>query len=147
MMTGRPAELRPLSDAECWALLRTRGVGRLASSRERVEVAVLNYALEENRIIFRRANEEAADLLRGAEVAFEVDGVDEVRRTGWSVVVHGVVVELDSDEVVRDGLDRLVEAWAPGTHDRWFLIRATDISGRWVKAEDTTGRGRERGYL
>lgn len=63
-------------------------------------------------------------LLRSADAAFEIDGIDETSRTGWSVIVRGVTDEVtDPSEVRRlDGLG--LEPWAPGPKAHWVHIRA-----------------------
>jgi hypothetical protein len=69
--------------------------------------------------------------MRQAPVAFEVDGVDDERGTGWSVVVHGTAAAVD-DEEESAALDSLgLESWVQGSQPlQWIQIRATEITGR-----------------
>ena len=53
-----------------------------------------------------------------ASVAFEVDAADEATRTGWSVVVRGVLAE-STDPVHLARLRALpLYPWAPGERSR-----------------------------
>jgi hypothetical protein len=70
--------------------------------------------------------------LRAAKAAFEVDGIDEATRTGWSVIIQGVTAEIKHpNEIGR--LNRLgLDSWAPGAKPRWMHIRAWTVSGRRI---------------
>jgi hypothetical protein len=69
-------------------------------------------------------------LLSSADAAFEIDGVDERRRTGWSVIILGTADMITDPAEVRR-LDRLgLKPWAPGPKPRWVRIRARTVSGR-----------------
>ena len=71
-------------------------------------------------------------LLRSANAAFEIDGIDERSRTGWSVVMRGVTDEVVGPTEIRR-LDRLgLEPWAPGAKPHWMYIRAWTVSGRRI---------------
>src|SRR5690348_18419492 len=87
--------LQALTASECWELLATQEVGRVAFT-ERALPAILpvNYALEGQRIMLRCRAEGLARRLDGQVVAFEVDDVDRFEQSGWSVVVVGVATRL-----------------------------------------------------
>jgi len=78
---------------ECLQLLGTEEVGRIAVVLDgRPEVFPVNYMVDGDRIMFRT---EAGTKLSGATrapVVFEVDHLDPVTRSGWSVVMHGHAV-------------------------------------------------------
>ncbi|HVM67217.1 MAG TPA: pyridoxamine 5'-phosphate oxidase family protein, partial [Acidimicrobiales bacterium] len=67
-------------------------------------------------------------------VAFEVDGIDEARRAGWSVMVHGygrdITDALDSESERLRALH--LDCWAPDGRDRWFKVVAETITGRYL---------------
>jgi nitroimidazol reductase NimA-like FMN-containing flavoprotein (pyridoxamine 5'-phosphate oxidase superfamily) len=55
----------------------------------------VNYLLDEDTVVFRTdAGSKLHAAIRGAPVAFEVDGVDQDRQVGWSVVVRGRAEEV-----------------------------------------------------
>src|SRR5262245_6035469 len=98
------AWLEELSDEECFELLRARSVGRLAFNVDSVPFVVpVNYRLVEAHgstpgawiaLRTRPGNviDQAAD-----DVAFEIDNIDMLHQGGWSVLVRGVLHEIDPD--------------------------------------------------
>lgn len=95
----------------------------------------VNYLFDERSqaVVFRTApGTKFHALLRSANAAFEIDGIDEASRTGWSVIVRGVTDEVtDRSEIQRlDGLR--LESWAPGPKEHWMHIRAWTVSGRRI---------------
>ena len=80
-----------LTARECLELLETRKVGRVAwCGAAGPTVIPVNYVLRDSAVWIRStpysmlARESA-----GEQMAFEVDGVDEFTRSGWSVLVRG----------------------------------------------------------
>jgi len=86
LASPQPGTLELLDARECWALLRSRVVGRFVYvAREGTpDVVLVNYALEGRDLLIRSGSGpklQAAE--RGDQVAFEVDDLDEVTRAGW----------------------------------------------------------------
>jgi uncharacterized protein len=139
-------EMLELSRDQCLWLLASHHFGRLAvngSGENPPVIRPVNYGFDKpsQSVVFRTA--EGSKLLavvRAATAAFEIDGVDEGSRTGWSVVIHGVANEIrDAIDVQR--FERLgVEAWAPGEKSHWVQIRARTVSGRRIVL---SGSGRQ----
>lgn len=80
-----------LSSAECWRLLRTHEVGRLAVSiTDHPDIFPVNYVVDGEGVVFRTGpgTKLAASVL-GRGVAFEVDGYDPLAGEAWSVVIKG----------------------------------------------------------
>jgi len=80
-----------LSERECWDLLATASVGRLALSVRALPVIVpVQYYLDGRRLVVclghRGLPERALD---AAVLAFAVDSIDPATRSGWSVQVQG----------------------------------------------------------
>jgi nitroimidazol reductase NimA-like FMN-containing flavoprotein (pyridoxamine 5'-phosphate oxidase superfamily) len=71
---------------------------------------------------------------RGSRVCFEVDRADEVAHAGWSVIVRGEITEVTD----RAELERLrglpLQAWAPGSRDRYVRILPAVLTGRRIAA-------------
>ena len=83
---------------ECWEMLRTAGLGRLAFRIiDEVYITPVNFVVDDRTILFRTA--EGTKLLAaemGTQVAFEVDDIgDGVAR---SVVVRGTAERLPEDQ-------------------------------------------------
>ena len=128
-----PASLEDIPEEECFSLLATEDLGRLAVVREgRPEIFPVNYALVGRTVAIRTgpgAKLEGASL---AHVAFEVEQIDRYTRSGWVVEVRGFA------EDVTDGID----AWskeiqdAPtrtviaGDHGHVIAISHPVVSGR-----------------
>lgn len=135
---AQPAsELVHLPRDECLGLLAANRFGRLAVALAEGAPVIrpVNYVFDERSqsIAFRTSDgSKLHAVLLAAEAAFEIDGVDEGSRTGWSVIVRGVAEEVTNPSDVRhlDGLG--LESWAPGGRRRWVRIRAWTVSGRRI---------------
>jgi nitroimidazol reductase NimA-like FMN-containing flavoprotein (pyridoxamine 5'-phosphate oxidase superfamily) len=129
-----------LSRDECLRLLASCHFGRLAVSMDGPPlIRPVNYVFDKrsNSVVFRTASgSKFHALLRAAQAAFEIDGIDEISRTGWSVIMHGVTDEVtDPREIQR--LEALgLEPWASGPKRHWMHIRAWTVSGRRVALPD-----------
>jgi len=132
------SEMRDLSREECLELLADGGVGRLAvSGKDAPVIRPVNYAFDQpsQSVVFRSApGSKFYALLRQNAAAFEVDGIDEVAHSGWSVVVVGATEEVTNPADVRrlEGLG--LAQWAPGEKPHWVRIRAWTVSGRRITA-------------
>jgi len=127
--------LEILSDRQCWSLLDATPIGRLAFVHEgEAKVLPVNYAVVDHQIAFRTG--------RGAKfgvasmerpVSFEVDQWDDIGRTGWSVLIEGMITMV-TDEDDEDRLNQIgLHPWAPNSNDPvWVRLRPTNISGRRI---------------
>jgi uncharacterized protein len=129
--------MRDLSREECLRLLASNSFGRLAVNMGKGAPVIrpVNYLFDtaSQSVVFRTAlGSKFHALLRSADAAFEIDGIDEGSRTGWSVIMHGVTEEVTSPNDVRrlDGLG--LQPWAPGHKAHWVHIRAWTVSGRRI---------------
>jgi uncharacterized protein len=127
-----------LSREECHTLLGRRHLGRLAFvDREMPLILPVNYVLDDAAVIFRTDEGSKLDAaVRGAPVAFEVDGVDELERTGWSVLARGHAQAVTDP----DQLDRLRQLplvpWAPGAKTHYVRVNADELTGRGISVAD-----------
>jgi hypothetical protein len=127
-------EMRELGSAECRRLLSTSGVGRVAVSTQHGPAVVpVNYEVVDGAIAFRTAPDSVPAAAVGAEVAFEVDHVDEAMSRGWSVLVVGPARVVTDTEAVRELVDRAhASPWAGGEREMWVSIEPTRITGRRI---------------
>lgn len=130
LASPQPGTLELLDARECWALLRSRVVGRFVYvAREGTpDVVPVNYALEGRDLLIRSGSGpklQAAE--RGDQVAFEVDDLDEVTRAGWSVVVYGRASVVQPAEHLDATMPT---AWAGGPRDHLLRIRPRRLTGR-----------------
>ncbi|MFH9347955.1 helix-turn-helix domain-containing protein [Kitasatospora sp. NPDC017646] len=136
-----PADTRvrteELDPAACWTRLSPGGVGRVILAAPRGLVALpVNYRVLDATILYRTEPDGTLAHAADSEVAFEVDQLDEVFATGWSVLVNGTVSVVSDEEAVR-WFERHSDPgpWAGGTRDTWMRIRPTGISGRSIRPE------------
>lgn len=119
-----------VSEGDCWEMLATQSVGRLAASMDgHIEIFPVNYGIDAEGIVFRTNAGRKMTWARAEEVAFEVDSVDERSHSGWSVVVHGTarnVSGLDSSPT-----SPAVRSWA-GEKDFLVRIASRSVSGRRI---------------
>lgn len=144
------ATMRVLPADECYRLLGTHEIGRVALHAERWPLVLpVNYALDGTTVVIRT---HAGAILRAAEhanVTFEVDDIDRRTRSGWSVLVHGQAEEVGAghrDELVARTRATGVEPWAPGDKGHWLRIIPHEISGRRIVPGELPGLD-PRGYL
>jgi hypothetical protein len=80
-----------LSERECWRLLATVSVGRLALSVHALPVIVpVQYYLDDRRLAVCLGHLELPERsLDETIIAFGADSIDPVTRSGWSVQVQG----------------------------------------------------------
>lgn len=126
--------LEILSNAECWRLVASSTVGRLAVIGEDggPEIYPLNIAADGQSVVFRTdPGSKLAALQKAPRVALEVDGLDFDAGDGWSVLLVGPVKELGGAELIEARRLPLVP-WAIGEKARWFRLTPTRVSGRGI---------------
>jgi nitroimidazol reductase NimA-like FMN-containing flavoprotein (pyridoxamine 5'-phosphate oxidase superfamily) len=125
--------MRALSRSECLELLASHHFGRIGViAAGRPIILPVNYVFDDGRVVIRTDPGTKLTAAAQGQVAFEIDGIDEWSRTGWSVLVTGVGYE------VTDALDATsvatrqfpVDTWAPGQKSHWIRIESHQISGR-----------------
>ena len=134
--------LEVLDVDECWALVRSKSIGRLAANRDGMGplVVPVNYVVDiDQSVVFRSGEGTKLDATDRGILTFQVDEVDEVHRVGWSVLIEGLAnwVYDPSDD------DTPVDTWAPGEHPYLVRLHPNRIAGRRIRLvqPDTDGRG------
>ncbi len=125
--------LEVLGPDECLALLRSEPVGRLAYLHEGgPTILPVTFVVSHGGVAFRTAAGSKLDTaLMGRPVAFEVDGIDRDRRTGWSVVLRGIAEYVEDPDRLAELDERDLHPWSAHAEDgAWVLVRAEEISGR-----------------
>lgn len=121
-----------LTTDQCWTLLRSTAIGRIAvSAAGLVDIFPINYAVDEaaRTVYFRTApGTKLLELAINDRVALEIDGHDGVE--AWSVVVKGRAERVERQSEM-DAAEQLgLEPWIPTLKYRWVRIRPTEIAGR-----------------
>ncbi|MFF2043705.1 helix-turn-helix domain-containing protein [Kitasatospora sp. NPDC058170] len=131
---GPRPQLFHLTEAECWDLIGTHGVGRIALPVDPgPAVFPVNYAVDDGTIVFRTAARSAATPADGAPVSFQIDRIDDHLSRGWSVLVLGRARYVEDE----DGVHHLRQlpgttSWAGGDHPLWVRIQPDEITGRRI---------------
>ena len=130
------ASLERVGRTECLNLLALGRIGRVGFVVDgHIEILPVNYALDGEAILFRTTEGSVLNQASMSNVAFEVDHIDESTHAGWSVLVRGHADDIgDAIDATSERLRRLaLVTWAPGTRQRWFVIRPTSIAGRRLR--------------
>ena len=118
---------------ECLQLLRDGSVGRIAFTVDDFPVVFpVNYRLVETSappwIALRTRAGNVIDRAPLA-TAFQIDGIDEAHREGWSVLVRGTLEHVDPDAAgFRERFDP--EPWLVTERESWLAISPFAITGR-----------------
>ena len=144
-MTEMTEPVARLTPDECWGLLRTAQVGRLAVTvGGRPEIFPVNYVVDHGTVVFRTAEgTKLAALTVAPEVAFEADGrypsgsaepdrPDEV----WSVVVKGRTREIDRLDDVVATAELPLFPWHAAPKGRFVRVVPHQVTGRRFPVAD-----------
>ena len=126
---GEGARLVELSPDECWDLLRSVPVGRLAwNATTGPTVVPVNFAVTPGGIDVRTtAYSAAARETDDSPVSFQADQIDPTGRSGWSVLAHGRVhIDWSFGRVDAPEID----VWLAGARPLRIHIEVQEISGR-----------------
>ncbi len=130
--------IEELSRSECLELLAQSVIGRVVVSigaGDRPVIRPVSYAFDDvsQSVVFRSVEgSKLYALLHSVRACFEVDAIDPVSRSGWSVIIEGVTELVTQPVEVRrlEGLS--LESWITEGADRWIRIRARTVSGRRI---------------
>ncbi|GAA4931675.1 hypothetical protein GCM10023237_62280 [Streptomyces coeruleoprunus] len=132
-------ELVDLGPEECWTLLGTHGVGRVAvTSHEGPAILPVNYLVAGREVAFRTSPDSVPAKAASGEVAFEVDHIDDAFSQGWSVLVVGAARTVTDPDGVRDLEEHaFTSPWAGGERDLWVAIAPARVTGRRILVRHT----------
>lgn len=124
--------LMVLPRGQCLRLLRRCRVGRVVVNVDGVPAAFpVNFALLDDDIVFRSApGTKLLAALERAVVGFEVDRIDPVFESGWSVLVQGPSELLTAEDDLARARRLHLRTWAPGQRPHFVRIRSQAVSGR-----------------
>ena len=149
-MSAAPG-LRELTTKQCWSLLAAQDFGRLGVIAEHYPMIFpVNYAVDHEVIVVRTGPGTKLTAASHANVAFEVDHIDALTRTGWSVLVLGLAEEVTDrhrPEVRERTRTADAQPWAPGARDHYLRIIPHRVSGRWIEPGDLPPAFEAAGYL
>lgn len=125
-----------LDAKDCWELLRSTSVGRLAViGVEGPEIFPVNFTIEHSALAIRTGDGTKIEAIRDhPRVAFEIDGVED--ETAFSVVVKGDAKEINAPDELRDTVSLDVSPLQPGTKNHFVRILAEEVTGRRFPVTD-----------
>lgn len=149
--TGTDEGLQEIGHDECFLLLATQSIGRLGVNAEHYPLIFpVNYGLDREVLVLRTRPGTKLSAANHANVTFEVDCIDPITRTGWSVLVRGLAEEVTgehrADLVARTEASG-VEPWAPGEAGHWLRILPHQVTGRRIVRGELPPAFVDAGYL
>lgn len=137
--------LTMLDRAECLRLLAGATLGRIGLTTGALPAVLpVNFWFDGERILIRTGTgTKLSAATHDAVVAFEVDDMDPVWHTGWSVMVTGIAHHVVEPEEVKRIAAMPVARWAPRGGGHIVSITPELISGRRIEP-GATGRFAER---
>jgi uncharacterized protein len=122
--------LLELDETECWELVGSREVGRVAYVDGLGPMVLpLTYSTHGRSVLFRVAPySQLARQLPDTDAALEVDDIDYFTRSGWSVVLRGAVEKVESDELPAPE-DRPTP-WPAGQRSLYLRLTPRTVTGR-----------------
>lgn len=143
-MTDGVEELTP---EQCWALMRTTSVGRLAVwVEDHPDIFPVNFVVDQGSVVFRTGEGTKVAGAAGALVAFEADGRDAGTDRAWSVVVRGRARSITELHDVIASSELPLHPWHEGHKDRFIRITPDVVSGRRFVVADASVWGTDAGH-
>ena len=123
-----PVEI--LSEDDCWELMLSANLGRLAVSVGGIpDIYPVNFVASDKRLLFRTTEgTKLLELTVNNNVAFESDGVG--REQAWSVVVKGMARILDTRAEIDAAEELPLRPLVPTLKYIWVEITPRSLSGR-----------------
>jgi nitroimidazol reductase NimA-like FMN-containing flavoprotein (pyridoxamine 5'-phosphate oxidase superfamily) len=120
-----------LPEHECWKLMRSTEVGRLAvSCGDGPDIFPINFVVDHGSIVFRTAPGSKLSAMATSLVAFEVDGYDPQGHEAWSVVIKGRGQEIKQLYQRIESMDLPLFPWHAEPKGHFVRIEPTAVSGR-----------------
>lgn len=126
-------ELEALDLRQCLSLLRSQEFGRLVFCENALPaIRPVNFTVHQTGIVIRLGRSGWVRRLDQSVLAFEVDEIDPISHTGWSVVIVGkarLVTDVAELVALSDPLHR---PWAPGKRDQVVCVDMEQVTGRRI---------------
>jgi uncharacterized protein len=140
-----------LTKTQCAVLLGSQSVGRLCVTEGGYPVAFpVNYRLVVDslgamNIIFHTRPGSTLDAVN-CLVGFQIDGIDQFRQTGWSVMGRGELRNVRSEDAPP-----WLKSWDPhpwvGSRDAWLYLTIESVTGRELVHPNKDWAANDHGYL
>jgi nitroimidazol reductase NimA-like FMN-containing flavoprotein (pyridoxamine 5'-phosphate oxidase superfamily) len=125
-------KLMVLTQKESWALVKQAALGRLAFVMDGWPLVMpVNYLVDGTDVVIRSdPGRKLTAARQQVQATLQVDSIDRLHRSGWSVLVFGIATAVDDgEEVARlDGLG--LRSWAASDRASWIRLLPVQITGR-----------------
>lgn len=139
--------MEEISSIGCDRHLRSETIGRVAVMvDDHPEIFPVNYAVDERGDIYFRTDpgSKLNAVATAPTIAFEIDGIDDDRQLGWSVLVVGPARRLGSPEQMAHARSLALQPWAAGEKANVVRLAPTKITGRRIERRHTPVAGFEQ---
>jgi nitroimidazol reductase NimA-like FMN-containing flavoprotein (pyridoxamine 5'-phosphate oxidase superfamily) len=139
MTASERSRVEVLAHEECLRLLGEEQVGRVVViAGGTPQIFPVNYVLDGETIVFRSDPGTKLDAAGRASACFEIDAFDRTDHSGWSVVAHGRLEEIDRYRgPAYDHVRALaLEPWADGSKAHWLRLVPFALTGRRLPGVD-----------
>ena len=127
------SRLDPIEPAECLRLLESHHIGRIAVVvDDQPLIFPVNYSMAGSHVVFRSDPGTKLSAAADQRVAFEIDGVDSLYHSGWSVLVVGIAHEEANELKLREMARLPFTTWVGGPKSHWMRIAGGAITGRRI---------------
>jgi nitroimidazol reductase NimA-like FMN-containing flavoprotein (pyridoxamine 5'-phosphate oxidase superfamily) len=132
MEKGVAPTVESVGQRDCWSLLASARVGRLALIVDgRPEIFPVNHVVDHGSVVFRTAPGTKLAGVRGATpVAFEADGLDLDAGVAWSVVLKGRAERVAGRNQLLEAAALPIFPWHGTPKNSFVRVHADEISGR-----------------
>jgi uncharacterized protein len=129
-----PGHLQTLEASECWELLGSREVGRVAYLDGLGPMVVpITFVVVDDSVLFRVAPDTGlARHLPGAQAALEVDDIDDFTRSAWNVVLRGRIAAVAGHDLAH--IDSWPTPWPEGARTLYLRLTPDLVAGRRLLA-------------
>jgi nitroimidazol reductase NimA-like FMN-containing flavoprotein (pyridoxamine 5'-phosphate oxidase superfamily) len=125
--------LEPIEPEKCLALLASHHIGRIAVVADgQPLIFPVNYAMAGRHVVFRSDPGTKLSAAADHQVAFEIDGTDNLYHSGWSVLVVGTAREEHNDSHLLELARLPFTTWVSGPKTHWMRISGGAITGRRI---------------
>lgn len=124
--------LMVLPRGQCLRLLRRSRIGRVVVSVGALPAAFpVNFAMLGEDVVFRTApGTKLSAAVDGAVVGFQVDRIDPVLESGWSVLIQGTSSLITDPEELEQARRLHLRTSAPGDRPHYVRVQSEFVSGR-----------------
>jgi nitroimidazol reductase NimA-like FMN-containing flavoprotein (pyridoxamine 5'-phosphate oxidase superfamily) len=121
-----------LPRGQCLRLLRRSRIGRVVVSVGALPAAFpVNFAMLGEDVVFRTApGTKLSAAVDGAVVGFEVDRIDPIFESGWSVLIQGTSSVITDPEELERARRLHLRTLAPGDRPHYVKVQSELVSGR-----------------